>query len=364
MPLVHHDDRDYVEAEKTAFATAEARFHRIIEDGKKTGAMVLSKIIEEHPRDYVVPISRMSFSWERDLLLRVTEETEKVLHDNALGQFCARTEIPLGFIRKLEAKGAEGREQAVNNLNWMARHTDARALVRAVNGSFRGLMSDSYRRLDSRPLVEAFAAACKKTGAVPVGGTHTDLRNTLRAVYPEIFYVDAREPVLIGLEWHNSDFGKGAHELRKFMTRIWCTNLAVRDNVLRQVHLGRRLDENLVFSQRTYELDTMAQSSAIGDIVEGTLSREACEKEVEVLQAAKAIEVDGKGAKAIVKEKLQKHEAERVVELFTTEADTEKVPQGADMYRLSNCVSWLANETENPERRLELQEVAGWLLGR
>ena len=45
----------------------------------------------------------------------------------------------------------------------------ARHLVRSVGGQVRGVLSDKYRRLDSRPLLEAFAYYLRQAlGAVPI----------------------------------------------------------------------------------------------------------------------------------------------------------------------------------------------------
>jgi len=43
--------------------------------------------------------------------------------------------------------------------------------------------------------------------------------------------------------------------------------------------------------------------------------------------------------------------------------DVELLPAGNTSWRLSNAVSWLAGQVEDGERRLELEKVAGQLVG-
>ena len=66
----------------------------------------------------------------------------------------------------------------------------------------------------------------------------------------------------------NSDFGNGALSVRAYLLRIWCTNLAITQEEMRQVHLGKRLDESMIYSERTYELDAQATVSALKDVIQ------------------------------------------------------------------------------------------------
>jgi len=72
---------------------------------------------------------------------------------------------------------------------------------------------------------------------------------------PEVYEPVPGEVVAYGLFLENSDFGNGALSVRAFLLRIWCTNLAITQEEMRQVHLGKRLDESMIYSERTYGLD-------------------------------------------------------------------------------------------------------------
>ena len=92
--------------------------------------------------------------------------------------------------------------------------------------------------------------------------------------------------IAFGLNYETSDFGDGALTVGLFMLRMICTNLASAEDMLRQVHLGKRLAENLEFSEKTYRLDTQTMASAVGDIVGNVLAPATTERYCEAIKAA------------------------------------------------------------------------------
>ncbi len=91
----------------------------------------------------------------------------------------------------------------------------------------RGFLSDSYRRIDSHPVVEAFATAVQEKGALPHEGCVTDTKIAIQLIMPEFYEQVPGEVVAFGLSQENSDFGNGALTLRAYLLRIWCTNVAI-----------------------------------------------------------------------------------------------------------------------------------------
>jgi hypothetical protein len=61
---------------------------------------------------------------------------------------------------------------------------------------------------------------------------------------------------------------------------------------------------------------------------------------------------------AWVKKNLSKPEGEKLVEKFAS-PDVELLPPGQTRWRWSNALSWLANETTDERRKLDLQDYAG-----
>ena len=146
-----------------------------------------------------------------------------------------------------------------------------------------------------------------------------------------------------------------------FLWRMWCTNLATTENSLAQVHLGRKLPDDLILSDDTYRLDTETTVSALRDIVTQCLAPAKIHQLCEQVKAAHEQEVDWKTAARKLSSVLTKTEQKDVQEAFEGE-DERLLPPGRSAWRLSNAVSWLAGKVENPERKLELERLAGQVI--
>ena len=130
---------------------------------------------------------------------------------------------------------------------------------------------------------------------------------------------------------------------------------------MRQVHLGKRLDESIIYSERTYELDAQTTVSALKDVIQRQLNAEQLQQHMELIQRANDRPADASQARDMLRKALQKHEADSVVEAYNS-ADTVNMPAGNTVWRLSNAISWVAGETEDTERKLEISKLAGQVL--
>jgi hypothetical protein len=241
------------------------------------------------------------------------------------------------------------------------RYAKDRYLLRSIRGELRGFLSDRFRRLDSRPIVEAFAKAVQEKGALPYDGYVTDTKIAIQAIMPEVYEPIPGEMVAYGLSLENSDFGNGALSIRAYLLRIWCSNLAVTEEQMRQVHLGRRLDDSMMYSEETYRLDAETTVSALKDVIGAQLNADTLHSRMETIRQANATAIDPAGAKEELRRLLLKSETDAVIEAYNS-PDTYNLPAGNTQWRMSNAVSWIAGKTEDAERRLELMKVAGDML--
>jgi hypothetical protein len=97
---------------------------------------------------------------------------------------------------------------------------------------------------------------------------------------PEVYEPIPGEMVAYGLSLENSDFGNGALSVRAYLLRIWCSNLAITQEEMRQVHLGKRLDDSVLYSRRTYELDAETTVSALRDVIGAQLNADASTRKI------------------------------------------------------------------------------------
>jgi hypothetical protein len=371
--LVHHDERDYNTAATEAAKKARVQLEAIIDKGRTKAASVLKHIQDNQPTDCIAKGKALSFdSIQDNLRVKLGPEPNAPmldLHRHALQQMSARVGIPWAYLDNLRERGREKGEEwarhlAAYNLNKMYQESgeaNARFLLRSVNHEVRGFLSDRYRRLDSRPLLESFAKACSEVKAMPCEGYVTDTKVAVKAILPMIFEPVPNEVMAFGAVWENSDFGNGAHSIRTFCLRLWCTNYAIADLSIREVHLGSKLAEEIEWSEKTHKLDTARSASAIADVVKAHLAPASVDRFMGAIAAASLQKIDPKDVVGTLRRSLTKGETDAVVTKFN-EPDVELLPPGNTMWRMSNAISWLAGETEDKERALELMKTAGSLI--
>ncbi len=369
MQLTHHSPEAYETRKARMANSVRSRFEKTIAEGRQQCQAVLEQLDRERPTDRVVPGKRLKFLASVNGVDVMVGDDQETIHDNALTQFAGRVKLPMTYVRQLEEQfvGVNGagdwaRELLAHNLNTLyqdGRGAKGRYLLRSVNAETRACLSDHYRRLDCRPLLQAFyEAAIVNAGGLPTRGYSLPTKTAIRVVLPTVFEPIPNEPMLYGLEWHNSDYGHGTHSMRAFVHRPWCTNEATCDDVLRQIHLGKRLEDDYSYSEKTYMLDQATSVAALSDVVKGLLQPAAVDKTMGMIAKAHDAKVSAGELGAWMKANLTKGEAERVTEAFNS-PDIENLPPGNTMWRLSNAISFVATQTDNKYRALELERLAG-----
>jgi len=374
--MIHHSDKDYDVALGEAAAGFKTKLEEMIHRTQHSAMTVFEKVIRETPDD------RLADSTQLEFLVDGEEDSNAILmgprnhqaehyfcnrlHKNGLDQIAERAGIPSTYVNRLLDK-PYGRELIIENLSRIYREEEnKKLLVRSVDGEVRGVLSDSFKRMDSEPIIKAFVEACGKIGAVPVEGIGGDLRWAIKAMLPHVFQPSAKrgmeEVVAFGLQLSNSDFGKGPLGLNAFCTRLVCTNTATLEQVMRKIHIGKRLSDDMVFSKETYRLDTDLMVSAVKDMVHQVLAPDKVNALVgRIGEALEARIVPAEAWKELPGLGLLKGEIDKVKELFV-DGDVEMLPSGATKARLANAISWFAKSLTVPERRLELEEVAGQIM--
>jgi hypothetical protein len=334
---------------------AITKLNRLIEDGRQHAGQVIEHVMNNQPLDHIKDASELVFSGNGNLRVGF-DNKEFALHRFALGQVAETANLPTKFIDSLT--GADwGRALIAHNLNEIFQHNSKRRLLRTVNNEVRGFLSDQYRRLDSRPLVEAFAVGVQKLGALTYKGSVMDTKINVAAIMPDVYEV-AGEVLAFVMSFENSDFGNGAVSLRSGLVRIWCDNLHVFEETLRQIHLGKRLADDIMYSRQTYELDTQTTVSALSDLINSQLNREGIQKRLELVQNAANTEVNPAQVQKMLKDALGIGRAQEVIDVYKS-ADIENVPAGNSVWRMANAISWVANKETDGEKKLELVKLAG-----
>jgi len=293
------------------------------------------------------------------------------LHPHASTQLGERLGIPGAFLRDM-VDGEEWQRKAAADL--LEAHTQNtkrdRFLFRAVNDELRGVLSDSYKRIDSLKILREIWENAKAAGAVPVNATYSDTRFYAEFINPRVVEIptsnNGTRYQAFGLRVQNSDFGDGALDVRFLMIEAICYNGAVVESAFRQIHLGGKLPDNLQFSEDTYRLDSATTASQIKDITRNLLSTEKIREEIMRVQQASDTVIDMAGElKKLTKNVLGKGEVETITELLSNSRAEDGLTGAGTRFKLSQAVGTLANlDTVTPVRARELQEIAGAILGK
>lgn len=364
--MIHHDNRGYAVAKSESAKAMKIKLEGMFDAGKKNVVQALEKLQADTIQDFVVPRQKIKFDTIDDGFNVMFGDEQYDLHWHARNQISQRLKIPKPYVDRLcETKW--GRELLVTNLNeLLGHHEAAKFLLRTINGSIRGWLSDKYRRMDSAPIIESFIGAINDVGAVPMRARMLDTKVSFAFILPVMFEPTPDEIVAFGLEFKNSDFGHGRLLLNEFMYRMWCTNLATGIDYMAKTHLGTRLSDDIEYNEETYTSDTKTLALAVKDTVHHALGADNVNQRVQLISEA-AKEMKSEDLMAVIKNmkdkaKLNKGETDRVTELFRS-ADVQMLPRGNSAWRLSNAISMLAGQTDDGYRAQELEALAGQVAG-
>ncbi len=357
------------------------KVQRMIE-GKAVGVQeTMERLVSEGrmAQDFIAPLGVNLRAKQHDPVITFTAnghinmampDGEFSLHDNAVGQLADRLGVPSRYLRTLAAGEQWQRDLATNILNehsgWTQR---SRVLVRAVGTQVRAVLSDSYRRLDSVQILTAFVEEASRQGAVISDAYMNDTKVWAETILPQPISVPTAKNgeviIFVGARFSTSDYGDGAVDMRTFMLNGACLNGMVRESVMKQVHLGGRLPDNLALSQRTYDLDTKTTVSAVRDLTRGLYDNDTILRKAQEIQGASEIEVDlDNEVKKLTKSgELLKSEGEQVKQLLMNNNPDDGVQGAATLWKLTQAITAHAR-TLTPERSRDLHEISGKLLNR
>jgi hypothetical protein len=352
-----------------------------IERNKGNVSDTINRLLREGDlaQDFIAPIGVnlrqndkipvVTFSGNGHVLMNMKDE-QYTLHDNAVGQLADKMNIPSRYLKNLASGDEWQRKLAATVLNehsgWTQR---ARVLVRSVGEEVRAVLSDSYRRLNSVDIITAFIQEAGQQGAVIADAYMSDTKIWTETILPTPITIPTKKNgnivIFAGARFSTSDYGDGAVDMRAFLMNGACTNGMVRESVMKQVHLGSKLPDNLQLSQRTYELDTKTTVSAVRDLTKGLFSKDSLMQKAIEIQGASEIDVDfDKELKRLVKGGLQKSEADSVEKILLKNDPADGVQGGATLWKLTQGLTAFARDIENPRRSREIHEISGALLNR
>ena len=351
-------------------------------DGKAVGVKeTMERLVHEGKiaQDYIARIGVnlkakdhrpvITFDGEQRLSLNMPDGKFS-LHDNDIGQLADRMGIPQRYLRGLASGDPWAVALAAHLLNQHSDWTDrSRVLIRTVGEQVRGVLSDSYRRLNSVEILTAFVQEAAHQGAVISDAYMNDTKVWAETILPTPITIPTAKNgdviIFAGARFSTSDYGDGAVDMRAFLLNGACLNGMVRESVMKQVHLGSKLPDNLQLSQKTYELDTKTTVSAVRDLTKGLFSKDNLMQKAIEIQGASEIDVDFEHElKNLTKNgSLLKTESKEVEKILMRNDPEDGVQGGATLWKLTQAITAHAREL-TPERSRELHEISGQLMNR
>lgn len=350
---------------EVSLESMERKLENLLKRSRDVNASVLNRIDDDgiNLKDSLVKFGRYDNPFRVDsgrVLFNVNGE--KYFHKKAEAQVCERLGLPGKYVRFLKGK-SWGEMLLEDNLNELARNYGNKLLFRSIGEEVRGVVSNSFRRMDSRVLLGSFMRKAREIGAVVYNAEYDGIKVWVEVVLPYVVPIETKHNgrvfSLFGARLRNSDFGGSKLEVNVFQLNLVCANGMTGESMLSQVHLGRRF-ESLTLSDRTYQLDTQTQASAIEDIVGSSLSKDVIIGVGKKIQKSGEELIDVDGRLKSLKKSLREEEVEAVKTLMI-ESDPMKGMEGRPTdWKLSQAITWVANDREKEiERRKELQDLAG-----
>lgn len=290
------------------------------------------------------------------------------VHNFALRQLAEKLKIPTTYLTTLLMGDEWQRELGYEIMNTHNGYIDRdKMLVRAVGNEVRAFLSDSYRILDSEMIFGTHMESVFANGGQLSDGLMTDTQLMLESLLPSPISIqtpfNGEIIVAFGMRLQTSDYGAGKLSARSFLMQGICLNGAVFESVLKEIHLGAKLQGmNGMLSRKTIDLDSQATASAVKDITKHLYSSEVIKDKMLRIEASANEKVDSGNVLKNLRDvgKLLKGEVDNIGEILMRNDPNSGVQGESTLWKMTQAITAYANtEDLAPERRLELQELAG-----
>lgn len=173
-----------------------------------------------------------------DNSLAIPGQGDFAVNETAHDQLGSLLGIPAKYYDRMREEAPELLATNVNS--WLAK-TPERRMVRTLDGKVRAVLSDKYRPLDNRELLETVLPVLGKQEMQVVSSEVTERRLYLKVLTPKVTYEIVKGDVVqAGLVISNSEIGGGSLSVEPLLYRLVCTNgMIANDSKMRKYHVGR-----------------------------------------------------------------------------------------------------------------------------
>lgn len=286
------------------------------------------------------------------------------INDVAHQQIAARLGIPKPYYDRMRTQRPELLDQNINN--WLHDPVERR-LIRTLDGKVRAFLSDRYQRIDNWAVLEAvqqpLGRLVMEYDARIESSAITDTKMYLKVVIPTMQTEIRRGDIVqAGFVLKNSETGHGAYSLEQMLFRLVCLNgMTVGESISRR-HVGARIADGDVFSDRTRRLDDQTLLSATRDLIEAAVDETRFQalaaRMGETANTAPTPDPVGTVGRLAKAQGLSEQEQGLVLSNFVSNAARD----GLTLFGLLNAVTQASQNVESYERATELEELGGKML--
>jgi len=317
-------------------------------------------------QDHIATCDNLSFTSNGKVTMAIGEMSNFTIHENAVRQSAERMGIPTKYMKDLIISEDQWkRDLASETLNKHFENTiRQRMLVRSVGTQVRGILSDKYKRFNSLDIYTAFLNEARVMNARVARSYKSDTRSYLEIIRPEIITIDTPHNgtinLVIGARLRNSDFGDGALDISVFHINVVCMNGMTTKNVIRNIHLGSKIPDNIHMSDETYQKDTELRIAITKDSIRHVFSEECIQKEIYAIQKAANKEIDIKSElKKLPQMDFRKSEIADLEILLLNNRVEDGLEGKPTQWKLLQAMAAIARDHQDEQRKRDIEEIVG-----
>lgn len=374
-----------IETQKGLNEVVTNKVHNMIKMNAASVTAVLQRLMYEGSlaKDFLAPIGTNMVAIDRNPEITFSanghvqmfmNNNMYSLNSNAVSQLGEKMDIPAKYLRNLAEGDEWKRRLCATTLNEYSSWTNKkRVLIRTVGDQVRGVLSDSYRRLNAVSIVTAFLQEVEKQNAAVSNAYMNDTKIWCETLLPMPIEIPTPNngivTIFAGARFSTSDYGDGSVDMRSYLLNGACLNGMVRETVMKQIHLGGKLPEHIALSEETYRLDTETTASAVRDLTSNLYSSDTIKAKAFEIQRASEVEVDmtQELSSLIKKGSLLKSEGKEVETILMNNNPNDGVSGAATLWKLTQGITAFGRNCElqdDPKRARELHELSGELMNR
>lgn len=286
-------------------------------------------------------------------------------------QIATHLDVPFKLYERLQEKHPD---LLCNLATGLLNREPSKQMIRVLGDQARAFLGNGYRPRDSWDLLEHLMPVINQYPDVDfkecsLTDTRMYIKTFLPSVERNIRLADYNDVLYGGFVISNSEVGSGSLQIYPYTVLARCRNgMTHTEFGKRQIHVGKREDFGTeayeLYSDETKQLDDAAFYAKCADVLRGCLTNQVFDRIAEQMQELAGVT----GSRTMV---------EAVEELTTTHGFSK--PEGASIldqiikqqellrggftgYALVNGITAVARDTEDADRRAELETLAGDLI--